>query len=139
MVGGLWGADSFTTQLPLWAAVVALPPVTLALVMPGCAAQGRLCNVSGCGTLGKQQLCFYAPSRYFLSAAVLKLEVCSSGVMSLLSEIRVNNDLGHPLCENLRQGDWLMDYVVGRLRLEPSTAELANWLHVSIPLIRGSN
>ena len=49
-------------------------------------------------------------------------------VMSLLSEIRVKNDLGHPLCENLRQGDWMMDYMVGRLRLEPSTAELANWL-----------
>ena len=50
--------------------------------------------------------------------------------MSLLSEIRVKNDLGHPLCENLRQGNWLMECMVGRLRLEPNTTELANWLEV---------
>ena len=51
--------------------------------------------------------------------------------MSLMADIRVKNDLGHPLCENLRQGNWLMDCVVGRLRLEPTTMELANWLDVS--------
>ena len=52
--------------------------------------------------------------------------------MSLMADIRVKNDLGHPLCENLRQGNWLMDCVVGRLRLEPTTMELANWLDVSL-------
>ncbi|XP_050699326.1 glycogen debranching enzyme-like isoform X6 [Eriocheir sinensis] len=50
------------------------------------------------------------------------------GVVSVLSEIRVINDLGHPLCGNLRDGDWLLDYIVGRLKLEPSTQRLAGWL-----------
>jgi len=31
-----------------------------------------------------------------------------SGIISLLADIRPNNDLGHPLCVNLRQGNWLI-------------------------------
>ena len=30
------------------------------------------------------------------------------GVISLLTEVRPNNDLGHPLCNNLREGNWLI-------------------------------
>lgn len=37
------------------------------------------------------------------------------GLMSVMAEIRPKNYLGHPLCDNLRQGDWLMDYVSERL------------------------
>ncbi|KAA8580493.1 hypothetical protein FQN60_013451 [Etheostoma spectabile] len=37
------------------------------------------------------------------------------GLMSVMAEIRPKNYLGHPLCENLRQGDWLMNYVSERL------------------------
>lgn len=39
----------------------------------------------------------------------------SAGLMSVLANIRPNNDLGHPVCANLRQGDWLIDYVSNRL------------------------
>lgn len=39
----------------------------------------------------------------------------SAGLISVLADVRPNNDLGHPLCANLRQGDWLIDYVSNRL------------------------
>ena len=49
----------------------------------------------------------------------------------MLSEIRVHNDLGHPMCCNLRDGDWMADYIVGRLKNEPKTEKLGKWIEVS--------
>ncbi|XP_011494521.1 PREDICTED: glycogen debranching enzyme [Ceratosolen solmsi marchali] len=50
------------------------------------------------------------------------------GIISLLAEIRSNNDLGHPLCINLRQGNWLIDYIWQRLNEDRGTADLGKWL-----------
>lgn len=49
---------------------------------------------------------------FFLSIYFLLL---LTGVISVLTNVRQFNDLAHPLCRNLRDGDWLMDYVVARL------------------------
>lgn len=38
-----------------------------------------------------------------------------SGLMSVMADIRPKNDLGHPLCDNLRSGDWMIDYISNRL------------------------
>nr|KMM71193.1 glycogen debranching enzyme [Coccidioides posadasii RMSCC 3488] len=38
------------------------------------------------------------------------------GWWSVLEEIIKTNDLGHPLCDNLRAGQWALDFVVGRMR-----------------------
>ncbi len=43
------------------------------------------------------------------------------GTMSVLNKIRPNNDLGHPLCNNIRDGDWLADYMAKRLQAHPGT------------------
>ncbi|OWK05594.1 AGL, partial [Cervus elaphus hippelaphus] len=51
------------------------------------------------------------------------------GLMSVLAEIRPKNDLGHPFCDNLRSGDWMIDYVSNRLISRSGTiAEVGKWL-----------
>ncbi|MGH0155090.1 UNVERIFIED_CONTAM: hypothetical protein FKN15_038767 [Acipenser sinensis] len=37
------------------------------------------------------------------------------GLMTVMADIRPKNDLGHPLCDNLRSGDWMMEYISNRL------------------------
>uniref|UniRef100_A0A1I8PA84 Glycogen debranching enzyme n=1 Tax=Stomoxys calcitrans TaxID=35570 RepID=A0A1I8PA84_STOCA len=50
------------------------------------------------------------------------------GFVSLLTEISPKNDLGHPLCNNLRDGDWMMDYIADRLVHHEGTKALSQWL-----------
>ena len=37
------------------------------------------------------------------------------GWWSILKEVIRNNDLGHPLCDHLREGQWALDWIVSRL------------------------
>ena len=44
-----------------------------------------------------------------------RLPYCGlQGLLPTLNKMRPDNDLGHPLAENLRRGDWMMDYIVNR-------------------------
>lgn len=38
-----------------------------------------------------------------------------AGFIPLLNQIRKYRDMGHSLCENLRQGNWVLDYIVSRI------------------------
>ncbi|KAJ2878901.1 bifunctional 4-alpha-glucanotransferase/amylo-alpha-1,6-glucosidase, partial [Coemansia aciculifera] len=62
------------------------------------------------------------------------------GWYSHLRHIIPSNDLGHPLCDHLRQGCWALDYVAGRLRkhceLFPEIAPLAAWFEERWELVR---
>ncbi|KAJ8305918.1 hypothetical protein KUTeg_016463 [Tegillarca granosa] len=49
------------------------------------------------------------------------------GVLNVLNSVRPHNDLGHPICNNLRDGDWLADYVANRLKVHPGTENLGDW------------
>ncbi|XP_068144512.1 glycogen debranching enzyme [Drosophila tropicalis] len=49
------------------------------------------------------------------------------GFVSLLTEISPHNDLGHPLCNNLRDGNWMMDYIADRLNNFDELKPLSQW------------
>ena len=57
------------------------------------------------------------------------------GLMYHLEKVRKNQDQAHPLAMNLRQGCWLSDYIVARLRKRPTTMLLADHLDVSLKLV----
>jgi len=70
-----------------------------------------------------------------------KLVYCGlEGWMAPLRSIMANNDLGHPVCEHLRQGTWAMDYVQGRLEREvgvlPHLAKPAAWFKERFDVIK---
>uniref|UniRef100_A0A8D8RVX4 Glycogen debranching enzyme n=1 Tax=Cacopsylla melanoneura TaxID=428564 RepID=A0A8D8RVX4_9HEMI len=52
------------------------------------------------------------------------------GILSLMSDVSRTNDLGHPVCANLRDGPWLMQYLSTRLKQNPSTTPLGDVLDV---------
>ncbi|XP_030750314.1 glycogen debranching enzyme isoform X2 [Sitophilus oryzae] len=54
------------------------------------------------------------------------------GFMSLLANIRPSNDLGHPFCGNLRDGNWMIDYIWKRLQVDEGTKELGQWIEENI-------
>eukprot|EP00088_Acartia_fossae_P024450 TRINITY_DN2538_c0_g1_i2.p1 TRINITY_DN2538_c0_g1~~TRINITY_DN2538_c0_g1_i2.p1 ORF type:complete len:757 (+),score=169.24 TRINITY_DN2538_c0_g1_i2:139-2271(+) len=59
------------------------------------------------------------------------LKYCGlAGLVPLLNQIARNNDLGHPVASNLRNGDWLMNYTADRLISRPGTQQLGEWLKV---------
>jgi glycogen debranching enzyme len=57
-----------------------------------------------------------------------KVNYCGlQGQMSVLEKIRLYNDLRHPLVINLKQGNWLMDYISNRLKAHSNTKQLGEW------------
>ncbi|OBR04540.1 Glycogen debranching enzyme [Colletotrichum higginsianum IMI 349063] len=64
------------------------------------------------------------------------------GWWSLLKDIIRDNNLAHPLCQNLRDGQWALDYIVGRLERISKTADFdrlekpAVWLKERFDAIR---
>ena len=47
--------------------------------------------------------------------------------MSILSKTRANNDLGHPLFENIRNGDWMLHYIADRLKPFSGTRDVSQF------------
>ncbi|KAL4948978.1 hypothetical protein BDW69DRAFT_188767 [Aspergillus filifer] len=64
------------------------------------------------------------------------------GWWGVLEDIIRYNDLGHPLCDHLRQGQWALDYIVKRLMKvaeDPQYAALqrpAQWLEAKFQIVR---
>lgn len=65
------------------------------------------------------------------------------GWWSLLKDIIKDNNLAHPLCQNLRDGQWALDYTLGRLERASKTDQYprlrkpAAWLKDRFDAIRG--
>ncbi|TPX16181.1 uncharacterized protein E0L32_004176 [Thyridium curvatum] len=64
------------------------------------------------------------------------------GWWSILKDIIRDNNLAHPLCQNLRDGQWCLDYTVGRLERASKTEQYARlgkpvqWLKERFDAIR---
>ncbi|XP_048458318.1 glycogen debranching enzyme isoform X1 [Rhincodon typus] len=59
------------------------------------------------------------------------------GFISVLADIRPRNDLGHPLCENLRAGDWMMDYISNRLIAHGGKLEeIGKWFEAMFAFVK---
>ena len=49
------------------------------------------------------------------------------GQIVILDKIRLQNELKHPLVINLKQGNWLMEYISNRLKIHSNTKQLGEW------------
>ncbi|XP_051556353.1 glycogen debranching enzyme-like isoform X4 [Myxocyprinus asiaticus] len=59
------------------------------------------------------------------------------GLLSVMADVRPKNDLGHPFCDNLRQGDWMIDYVSNRLMSRGgSLAEVGQWFQTMFAYLK---
>ncbi|KAK5701470.1 bifunctional 4-alpha-glucanotransferase/amylo-alpha-1,6-glucosidase [Elasticomyces elasticus] len=64
------------------------------------------------------------------------------GWWSVLRDVVAHNDLGHPICQHLRDGPWAMDYIVNRLDklaqrdIYHDLATPADWLRQRFEAIR---
>ncbi|KAI8850092.1 amylo-alpha-1,6-glucosidase-domain-containing protein [Chytridium lagenaria] len=62
------------------------------------------------------------------------------GFASVIQPVARNNDLGHPICSNLRAGTWMLDYIISRLdkysKIYPKLQKLTTWLRVRFLLIK---
>lgn len=59
-----------------------------------------------------------------------------ASLFQLLETIREGNDMGHPLFDNLREGNWLMDFIVDRLSKYPQLKQIENWLRAAFNFIQ---
>ncbi|OCT85246.1 glycogen debranching enzyme isoform X1 [Xenopus laevis] len=59
------------------------------------------------------------------------------GLISVMMDIRPKNDLGHPFCDNLRCGDWMIDYVSNRLIARGGPcAEVGKWFEAMFSYLK---
>ncbi|CAF4096790.1 unnamed protein product, partial [Rotaria magnacalcarata] len=57
-----------------------------------------------------------------------KLNYCGlQAIITILDQIRLFNQLKHPLVLNLKQGNWLMNYIANRLKIYSNTKQLGEW------------
>ncbi|CAK1603726.1 unnamed protein product [Parnassius mnemosyne] len=59
------------------------------------------------------------------------------GVVSLFDEVVARDDLGHPVCDNLRAGDWLVEYQWRRLEAEPRLGGVAACYRAALAPLAG--
>ncbi|CAN8099855.1 unnamed protein product [Discula destructiva] len=64
------------------------------------------------------------------------------GWWSILKDVIRDNNLAHPLCQNLRDGQWALDYTIGRLEravkdgLYPRIDKLTAWMRERLDAVR---
>ena len=54
----------------------------------------------------------------------------------MLHRIRSTNDMGHALFDNIRAGDWLMDYLTSRLEGVAALSGVKTWMERCFDVVR---
>ncbi|KAM9969320.1 hypothetical protein ACTFIR_001149 [Dictyostelium discoideum] len=66
---------------------------------------------------------------YHVQNPVGELSFCGlQGFVTELNQIAKHNDLGNQLCENLRKGNWAIDYIINRLDQRVALKSVKQWL-----------
>ena len=61
---------------------------------------------------------------YHVKEAGLLVYCGLQGIMAMLRTARESNNLSHPICVNIRDGDWMTSYTANRLKLRAGTKEV---------------
>ncbi|KAJ3208826.1 hypothetical protein HDU67_006518 [Dinochytrium kinnereticum] len=120
---GVWGGDGWPMGLLGAVAKLGVEEINIALFR---------CGSEEMDTIGENV--YDVPGHGSLSYCGFQ------GFASALQPVSKTNNLGHPICENLRQGPWMMDYVVTRLekysKTYPALLPLMEWLRKRFMLVK---
>eukprot|EP00912_Choanoflagellata_sp_UC4_P001655 UC4_evm1s1051 len=65
----------------------------------------------------EEKLQEYGPSCLYNIPRYGPLKYCGlQGIMTVFDIVRKRDELGHPLCENIREGPWLTDYLIEHIK-----------------------
>lgn len=60
-----------------------------------------------------------------------------AGFYPLVIEVKTSNNMDHPLCRNIREGTWMMDFLVDRLAPHTSLGPFHGWVRGAFELVKG--
>jgi glycogen debranching enzyme len=58
------------------------------------------------------------------------------GFYRICKELEKTNDIGHPFCQNLISGPWMMDYICNRMKPYVELAEFGKWLQSIFEMVK---
>ena len=87
-------------------------------------------------TCNTEEQAYFQSSCYDLPDYGLLKYAGFAGIKNFLMQMDNDNNLGHPLCDNLRNGNWLIDYYINRIERKPHAHNLTIWIKKAFKLLK---